>query len=92
MTCSDIQRFFRIDDMQRFEGVVVIEERFPLAHCNQAAGAQLHIGLGDDYLVDDFADCEVAGEPPFPCRAERALHRASRLRGKANRKFRVAVG
>lgn len=90
VTRSDTQALFVVDDTQRAQDVVVVQQRFALSHADDIGHATPHKALHRDDLIDDLACGQIARKAFFPCCAKRARHRAAGLRGKADRKT-VAV-
>ena len=86
VTGSDAQALFVIDDAQRAQYVVVVQQRFALPHANDIGNAATHKALHCDNLVDDFPCGQIARKAFFPRCAKRARHWATSLRGEADRK------
>ena len=86
MTGSDAQALFVIDDAQRAQYVVVVQQRFALPHANDIGNAATHKALHCDNLVDDFPCGQIARKAFFSRCAKRARHWATSLRGEADRK------
>ena len=55
MARSDTQALFVVDDAQRVQDVVVVQQRFALPHADDIGHTASHKALNRDYLVDDLA-------------------------------------
>ena len=55
VTRSDTQAFFVVDDAQRTQDVVVVQQWFALSHADNIGHATPHKALHYDDLIDDLA-------------------------------------
>ena len=81
---SDVEALLRVDDIERSDYCIVVQEGLALAHSDKVGHTFTEIVLNDQNLINDLSNDKVSGETFFPRRAKHATHRASYLGGEAD--------